>query len=549
MLKYKDILSAIVINLLFLAICLCFGKLQYGALDDFFLAGVLTGIHGDAYNPHLYFVNALYGYALLPLYHLFPKIGWYYIGEMTGVFTSFVLISYVLIKRIGLSWGLCVTAILLSVLCSDFYLVVQFTQCAALYTVAGFISLLHSFREKNRKMLIIACIMIIWGSWMRWEAFLMGMPFSCLTILFSIKELKKNLADVLITFFTLFTFVWGGHLFNNRLFETEEYLPYREIQGPRAVFGDARNYNMHAVYEDFEELGKSGLDYVMLTDWKFYDTENFCVDSLREMLKYVDYHRNGFSAISISSNLIGTLYTSSSRPIFWLFAFFGLLLFLSNPRKSGYVWLSLGCTLCLLAYLLMLNRLVYRVETGIWLYAIVLIIPFLEPKFRLPLKSALIITFLLVVANAVIYSKTGMLVRDPTRGSLGEVGGIKDTTNYDMVFDYIEHEPDKMFLVGMNTYMKFARHKNPPYLSEPMGSFKRIVSFGYWTPYLPEITESLKEFGITNPIKDVVNDNVVSVDVGDLSDYLQRHYYDSVQVQILHKIDDVVFYKYSVVNK
>jgi hypothetical protein len=129
------------------------------------------------------------------------------------------------------------------------------------------------------------------------------------------------------------------------------------------------------------------------------------------------------------------------------------------------------------------------------------------------------------------------------------VGDIKDTTNYDMVFDYIEHEPDKMFLVGMNIYMKFARDKNPPYLSEPMGNFKRIVSFGYWTPYLPEITESLKEFGITNPIKDVVNDNVVSVDVGDLSDYLQRHYYDSVQVQILHKIDDVIFYKYSVVNK
>ena len=101
----------------------------------------------------------------------------------------------------------------------------------------------------------------------------------------------------------------------------------------------------------------------------------------------------------------------------------------------------------------------------------------------------------------------------------------------------------------MNTYMKFARHKNPPYLSEPAGSFKRTISFGYWTPYLPEITETLKDFGIMNPIKDVVHENVISVDVGDLRGYLHRHYYDSVRVDTVNRIGDVVFYKYSIVGK
>ena len=66
---------------------------------------------------------------------------------------------------------------------------------------------------------------------------------------------------------------------------------------------------------------------------------------------------------------------------------------------------------------------------------------------------------------------------------------------------------------------------------------------------MPEITESLKEFGVVNPIKDVVHDNVVVIGENGLNDYLQRHYYDSVQVQVLHEIDDVVFYKYSVVEK
>ena len=548
MLKYKYILATIFINAFFLALCLFFGDLRYGALDDFFMAGVLTGIHGNAYNPHLYFVNALYGYALLPLYHLFPQIGWYYIFEMFGVFFSFCLISYVMMKRMGLALGLCTTSILLSFLCSDFYLVVQFTQCSALFSAAGFVALLYSIIENERKVFLLACCLIIWGSWMRWEAFLMGLPFCCIAALFSINDLKKHISKALITFFSLFILVWGGLAFDNRLYDTEEYRPYKEIQGPRSALGDAHNYNMQAVYEDLEELGKSGLDYAMLTNWVFYDTETFHVDSLRDILKYVDHYKYKTSAISICSSMVGTLYNSSGRPVFWLFVLLGLLLFLSNPTKSGYAWISLGCVIAFLAYLLILNRLVYRVEIGVWTYASFLTIPLLKSKCRMSFGFAFAFISVLLIANIVVFSQTGLLVRDPNRGVVGESRDVKDTTDYSLVFDYIEENPDKMFLVQMNTYMKFAMNKNPPYLSEPVGSFKRIVSFGYWTPYLPEITESLKEFGITNPIKDVVHDNVISVDVGDLCGFLQRHYYDSVQVEVLHKIGDVVFYKYSLVD-
>ena len=87
------------INLIFLALCLFFGDLKFGAIDDYFMAARLTGALGTEYNPHLIFVNAIYGYALLPLYHLFPKIGWFYIGEIFSVFLSFSIIGYVLLQR------------------------------------------------------------------------------------------------------------------------------------------------------------------------------------------------------------------------------------------------------------------------------------------------------------------------------------------------------------------------------------------------------------------------------------------------------------------
>lgn len=93
------------INMFFLALCLIFGDLKFGAIDDYFIAARLTGALSTEYNPHLIFVNALYGYTLLPLYHLFPKIGWYYIGEMFSVFLSFTVIGYVLLCKCGEKWG------------------------------------------------------------------------------------------------------------------------------------------------------------------------------------------------------------------------------------------------------------------------------------------------------------------------------------------------------------------------------------------------------------------------------------------------------------
>jgi hypothetical protein len=100
----------------------------------------------------------------------------------------------------------------------------------------------------------------------------------------------------------------------------------------------------------------------------------------------------------------------------------------------------------------------------------------------------------------------------------------------------------------MNAFMRFSHHRNPPYLATPVGSFKRTVSFGYWTPYLPEVTSALNEFGITNPIKDVIKDNVIVLNEPGLVDFLQRHYYDSVAVDTLKSIGDMTFFKYRLVN-
>ena len=497
----RVLLCSSVINLFFLVLCLVFGDIKFGAVDDYFMAAVLTGAHGTDYNPHLLFVNAIYGYALLPLYHLFPKVGWYYIGEMFAVFASFTAIGYVVLRRCGERWGVLLATLFVALFASDFYLVIQFTQCA-----------------------------------------------SCVGLLFNLKQCWKFKWVTVAGLAVMFAGAYAMHHFDASLYKNAEYAPYVDIQDPRAALGDVSNYNQNAVYEDLEEMGKSGKDYHMLTEWTFYDTETFAADSMRTIVDVIGTYRDKIEHGDIPHLLLSALGHSLESPLFWTWFIFSLLIWATNRQKFLYLWASLAVVLYLMSMLLAMNRLVYRVESGFWLYAAVLAVP-LWGRFRYELPRKLVVAALVVIAfaNVFTYATSGKLVRNPVTGELRTLA-LEDSTDYDQVFAYIDSQPDKMFLLSMNAYMRFSHHKNPPYLAEPIGSYRRTVSLGYWTPYLPEITRTLAEFGITNPMKDVVHDNVIVINEGKLANFLQRHYYDSVAVDTLKVIGEMEFFKYRLVK-
>lgn len=552
----RAFLYSSVINLFFLVLCLVFGDIKFGAIDDYFMAAVLTGAHGTDYNPHLLFVNAIYGYALLPLYHLFPKVGWYYIGEMLAVFVSFMSIGYVLLRRCGERWGVLIAALFTAMFASDFYLVIQFTQCASILSAAGMLLFAHAVVDcrapkgtRNDVILVaLGVLLLLWGSVMRWQAFLMGMPFFCVGLLFNLNQCWRFKWVTVAGLAVMFVGAYAMHLFDSSLYKSAEYAPYMEIQDPRAVLGDVSDYNQNATYEDIEEMGLSGKDYHMLTEWIFYDTEFFSAKKMRSITNVINYYRNDLERREFPRLLLSALGHSIQSPLFWTWLTFCLVIWVTNRKKFVYLWASLAVIFYLMTLLLDSNRLVYRVESGFWLYAAVLAVP-LWGSFRYELPRKLVVAALVVIAlaNVFTYATSGKLVRGPGSGELRTLA-IEDSTDYDQVFAYIDSQPDKMFLLSMNAYMRFSHHKNPPYLAEPIGSYRRTVSFGYWTPYLPEITRTLAEFGITNPIKDVVHDNVIVINEGRLADFLQRHYYDSVAVDTLKEIGEMTFFKYRLVE-
>lgn len=564
----RALLYSLSINLFFLALCLVFGDIKFGAVDDYFMAARLTGALGTDYNPHLIFVNALYGYALLPLYHLFPKIGWYYIGEMFAVFLSFTVIGYVLLQKCGERWGAILAALFTALFASDFYLVVQFTQCASILSAAGMLLFAYGVCGKVTSAefsdlkarndicahtvtaipFVLGVILMLWGSVMRWPAFLMGMPFFCLGLLFILRQCWRVKFYVIVGLAVLFVGAFSMHYWDQRIYTVPEYKDFVQFQGPRVALGDFHNYDQNAVYEDAEELGLSGKDLHMLTKWIMYDTDVFSIDSLARYASMIFPYRDDNPLQFIPRNLLKALGDSLTSPLFWTWFLLCIIIYGTNSKKFLYLWGSLFLVLALMAYLLTIGRLVYRVESGFWLYAAVLAIPLFE-KFRrdIPQKIVYAILAIIAVANIFVYATSGEMVRGPSSGKMRTLA-IEDTTDYTQVFDYIDSQPDKIFMLSMNAFMRFSHHRNPPYLAEPKGLFRRTVSFGYWTPYLPEVKDALNDFDVTNPIKDVVHDNVIVLNEPHLAEFLQRHYYDSVAVDTLKQIGEMTFLKYKLVD-
>ena len=531
------------INLFFLLLCIFFGNLEYGVRDDYFMAAILTGALGDNYNPHMYFVNALYGYVLIPLYHLFPKVGWYYLGEMFGVFVSFTTITYILIQKIGRYWGSILATILLAFFYSDFYLSVQFTQCAALYSAAGAISILWGISEKKKLPIILGSVLLFWGSIIRWDAFMMGGPFIALGILMQWKSCLQNWKVLLITCCVLSLAIYSARQFDRSLYNTSEYTTYKNFQGPRATGGDGNNYNTEAVTKELKAMGKSVEDFQMLRTWKFYDTETFNVDSLRLIERIIGKHTYQPASQNIPSSLYNAIVNSTSYYRCWAFFIISILVLLTNPRRGLYPWAAFAIILCEMAYLLHLNRLVLRVENGVWVYATLLAIPSLGAFRTFPKK------FYTTAILSILAICFGLQLKTYVNSSDERIQKEKNDKIYQEVLKYIDDNPSTLFLISMPQYAAISLHREPPYMATPIGAFKRIVCFGFWTPYLPEVTKTLQEFNVTNPLKEVVNDNVVVIGDPSLKDFLERHYFQNVQVTKVKQFGQVSFYKYSIDTK
>lgn len=548
MLLKKPIAVALFLNIPFLALYLVLSSCKFASLDDFFMSSILTGAYGAEFDPHLFFVNAAYAYFLRPFYWLFPSVGWYYIFEVAEVFVSFTVFSYLLIKKLDVKWGVAASLILLACAAPNFYYNVSFTQNAALLTASGITLISLGSFDRRKLYLILGAVLLIAGFVMRKDGFLLGMPYIAALLFFRFILSKKIPIASITTFLISFVLIAGLISFDKSLYASPEYKYYAEYQGPRSVFGDGAYYDVEGVKDELEERGSSNSDFILLREWMFNDSEVFHLNNLRSMIQIVNRHLFDLYIPKLPHAILQQFSYAFRNPAAWCWALLSLVLvFYSKSLARYFPWVSLALVGVSTSYLLLVNRVVDHVVTGIWIYAIATTIFFFNKnEITLELKSNTI-KILGGFALTMIYILSFLNLSDFKKASFFHTEISQNELTALQLKKYASEHPNDVFLLEFAQYKILGENYCSALKSVPQGSWNHFIPLGYWNVNLPQMKQVLLHKGIENPLRDIVKPNVYLVQSNKKSTYKSYyafHYGIDLDMTTVESFDDFDIVKY-----
>lgn len=549
MLLKKPVLLSLLLNLLFLFVCLGIGGFHYGSLDDYFMSAIVTGAYGGEFDAHTLFVNGAYAYFLRPFYAIRPGIGWYFIFELLAVFASFTSITYCLLKKQANTFGIVIGVFVLACLTPAFYLQLGFTQCAAILTAAGILQIYTGNVEKKWQYFVLGVFSLISGIVFRREAFLLGVPFLFAVLVFSWLEIKVVRKRIVAALLLCFCAYWGLQEFNQTLYRNGEYSYYLAYQGPRAMLGDGAYYDSGNVFDELEERGASGRDFDLLQRWVFYDKEVFCLDSLAPIVNAIQRNRYDLNYAKLPVALFLVVAKSFFCVNAWCWGVLCLLLFMMFPKRaSWYAWGSLLLMSLCLSYLLLQNRVVGYVENSIWLYAIASAIPFFEKNALLNQRKIERLLGLIGCLSIGCFCFAFMTLPKIENDRM-LFGSPKKSMELRQLVQHVHEHPDDVFLFPFNSYKEYALFDDATYKSIAPNSLSNIIPLGYWNINLSGMEKEMAKRGVKNPIRDIVKENVFVLDEGNklrLEEFYQRHYGFEVAIDTVQSFGNKKLLKYSI---
>ena len=204
-------ISAFIINMIFLMLCLIFLDVKYEVSDDYIVDSVMSGAFSEkgfgSYDAHLLFSNVFLGYPLKLLYMLIPTVSWYFVFLMMIAFVSLTVVTYMVLAMIDHIMIISVTSsetrkrnymgiatgiIFLIYYSVDLYTLVQFTKIGAAAVISGgslFLYLLWNRNVNHRVFAFaVAVLLTMTGIFLRPNIIGVTMPFLLLQFVFYVYQ-------------------------------------------------------------------------------------------------------------------------------------------------------------------------------------------------------------------------------------------------------------------------------------------------------------------------------------------------------------------------
>ena len=521
----------------------------YETNDDISISMIANGAWGVR-DMHVICQNYLLG----KLYNLFYTAGhgmipWYVILQYAFVFSALTTVTCVLFRRLKGEQAFLVNGILLLYFGYECYIRMQYTKTAGIMLGAGVFLLFYEMEKEkiSWKAVVWGILLAVTGSLYRFEetavccVLIAGIGLNFLLNLRQWGEQKrKRLLTLLGVFGLTGILMVGCELMDQRLYASDPdwnaFMQYNEYRS------NLTDYSIPAFAdfeEEYKEMGISKTAYkIFRTGLNFYDPDVYSLDTLKKMDELRP--RNNLSR-ALAENFLKEFPVGYIKiPVFLGFLTLAFLwLFWKKDQKK--VWLVAGYEILAMGlidfYLYYQGRyLENRVEVGMW-FAISLVVIWLYDQKKIQVSRQLVWLMLgcVLIANQGSWkSRWKVLSEQDARDQAYLKESFEGAVSVD---------PDGLYLAKLGTisYNSFGI-----FSAVPEGTFENVVWYGGWEMGNPLWKKKLAEYNITNPYRDLIDqEHVYIVDNKiDLTlKYIKEYYQENVEAELVKESGNVKVYQ------
>lgn len=554
------------INLALLLLFAFSGCMKYEVSDDFIMEMIVSGAYTGSPSPFIMFMHPIIGIVLSILYTFIATINWYFIFQITVIFTSLCILSYTFLKYRKDNLGILLFMIFLLFLSNDLYLLVQFTKTATLSLCAGCILMLSNILDRNtmnKKEIALGILLFCVGYMIRNKCIYIVLFFSVLPILFhgiqkrfkyiDFVKLAKKAGKVMFPCF----FVLVGLSFFSKEF-VQRYPAYKEYKEYSAYRSDIVDYSYYSYEENRTEFEKNGIsenDFYTLVHWNFGDIEYYDLDKLKTVSTILSTYRDR-QYTSIKGTIVNLInrqykyYVSA-----WALMFISLIGIFAI-RNGIFQVLSVNFfAFCLLFINMYLGRLNYRVEYSIFLAAAAFLLysfQISESRFEKFSNKAL-------YAVLIVLFVCRIPVHIPSYGKSSYdsmfISWNNDLAKYNASFakekdmsviNEIKQNPNNFYYLGFYSNIQTLYLNYNPWKGIQKSEFKNAAFFAGIDTFHPDWVKHLENNSINNPMKHLLKENVYFIEnrpINEVLTFVQEHYKVNAGVTLYKKIGSYYIWK------
>jgi hypothetical protein len=297
--------------------------IRYESNDDVMMLCIASGAYTGTPDPHLVYINYIYGVFLVFLYKLFPSLEWYTVIFCILHVISLSIISWAILKKGKPLLHKAIFLLLLYIFELRIVLFFQFTTTAGLCAFAGLLLILEN---KNIKLMLLGMLLFLLGFLIRDNLaiflYILFLPVFVYELITS--RVCKYIVPVLICCFI------GGFIFKTvhvQMYKSDaQWSYYRDYNRARSSLNDRSNR-----IDAYNHLPKS------VSKESFYLFLNFFADGKIIDIENLQQINNSLVKDSYISKL-GNIYKSFRRharilSIVFFMCVGGILICLKNKEK------------------------------------------------------------------------------------------------------------------------------------------------------------------------------------------------------------------------